>query len=176
MRFIEAPVQGAYIVDVNRIGDERGYFGRLWCQHEFEEQGLKAHISQSNIGVSKQAGTLRGLHYQKAPHQEVKIVRCTRGAMFDVIVDLRPDSPTFRQWFGMELTQENATMLYVPEGCATGYQTLVDDTEMYYNATEFYHPESAAGVRYDDPAFGIEWPTEITVISENDVNWPDFTG
>ena len=176
MKFTEAPIEGAYIVDVNRIGDERGYFGRLWCQHEFEELGLKAHIRQSNIGVSKQAGTLRGLHYQIAPHQEVKIVRCSRGAMFDVIVDLRSDSPTFKQWFGLELTQDNATMLYVPEGCATGYQTLVDDTEMYYNATEFYHPESATGVRYDDPAFGIEWPGEITVMSDNDVNWPDFAG
>ena len=176
MKFTEAPVKDAYIIDVNRIGDERGYFGRLWCQKEFEELGLKAHICQSNIGVSKQAGTLRGLHFQTAPHQEVKIVRCSRGAMFDVIVDLRPDSPTFKQWFGMELTEENATMLYVPEGCGTGYQTLVDDTEMYYHATEFYHPESATGVRHDDPAFGIEWPREITVMSDNDVNWPDFTG
>ena len=175
MRFTETPIEGAYIVDVNRIGDERGYFGRLWCQQELSELGLKAYVCQSNIGVSKKAGTLRGLHYQKAPHQEVKIVRCSRGAMFDVIVDLRPDSPTFKQWFGMELTQENATMLYVPEGCATGYQTLVDDTEMYYNATEFYHPESATGIRYDDPAFNIEWPREITVVSDNDLEWPDFT-
>jgi len=176
MKFTEGPIKGAYIIDVKRIGDERGYFGRLWCQKEFEALGLKAHISQSNIGVNKQAGTLRGLHYQTAPHLEVKIVRCSRGAMFDVIVDLRPDSSTFKQWFGRELTADNATMLYVPEGCATGYQTLVDDTEMYYHATEFYHPESATGVRFDDPAFGIEWPVEITGMSDNDANWPDYIG
>ncbi len=176
MKFTEAPIKGAYIIDVNRIGDDRGYFGRLWCQKEYEDMGLKANICQSNIGVSKKAGTLRGLHYQTPPHQEVKIVRCSRGAMFDVIVDLRPDSPTFKQWFGMELNEDNATMLYVPEGCATGYLTLVDNTEMYYHATEFYHPESATGVRYNDPAFGIEWPGEINVLSDNDINWPDFTG
>ncbi len=176
MKFTEAPIQGAYIIDVNRIGDERGFFGRLWCQKEYEALGLKAQLCQSNIGFSRQAGTLRGLHIQQAPHQEVKIVRCTRGAMFDVIVDLRPHSPTFKQWFGLELNADNATMLYVPEGCATGYQTLVDDTEMYYLATEFYHPESARGVRYDDPAFKIDWPRSPTVMSENDKNWPDFTG
>ena len=176
MKFTEAPIKGAYIIDVNRIGDDRGYFGRLWCEKEFEEHGLVSNISQSNIGVSKLAGTLRGLHYQTAPHQEVKIVRCSRGAMFDVILDLRPESPTYKQWFGMELNEENATMLYVPEGCATGYLTLKDNTEMYYHATEFYHPESATGVRHNDPAFGIEWPGEITTMSENDVSWPDFEG
>jgi len=174
MKFTETPIKGAYIIEVNRIGDDRGYFGRLWCQKEYEEHGLVANICQSNIGVSKSAGTLRGLHYQTAPHQEVKIVRCSRGAMFDVILDLRPDSPTFKQWFGLELTEDNASMLYVPEGCATGYQTLKDDTEIYYHATEFYHPESARGVRYDDPAFNIQWPGKITTISENDTSWPDF--
>jgi dTDP-4-dehydrorhamnose 3,5-epimerase len=176
MKFTEAPIKGAYIIDVNRIGDDRGYFGRLWCQNEFEELGLIAHIRQSNIGVNKRAGTLRGLHYQTAPHLEAKIVRCSRGAMFDVIIDLRLESSTFKQWFGMELTEENATMLYVPEGCATGYQTLVDDTEMYYHATEFYHPESATGVRFNDAAFGIQWPAEITEMSDNDINWPNFVG
>jgi dTDP-4-dehydrorhamnose 3,5-epimerase len=176
MKFTEGPIKGAYNIDVNRIGDERGYFGRLWCQNEFEELGLRAHIRQSNIGANKRVGTLRGLHYQTPPHLEAKIVRCSRGGMFDVIVDLRPESSTFKQWFGMELTEENATMLYVPEGCATGYQTLVDDTEMYYHATEFYHPESATGVRFDDPAFGIQWPAEITEMSDNDINWPNFVG
>jgi dTDP-4-dehydrorhamnose 3,5-epimerase len=176
MIFTKAPIHGAYIIDVKRIGDDRGFFGRLWCQKEYEQNGLKANIAQSNIGVSKSAGTLRGLHFQRAPHREVKIVRCSRGAMFDVILDLRPESPTFKQWFGMELTGGNATMLYVPEGCATGYLTLVDDTEMYYHATEFYHPESATGVRYDDPAFGIKWPGEIKVLSDNDRTWPDFAG
>ena len=174
MKFTEAPIQGAYIIEVDRIGDDRGFFGRLWCQKEYDSLGLKSHICQSNIGVSKLAGTLRGLHYQKPPHQEVKIVRCSRGAMFDVIVDLRPYSTTFKRWFGLELTAENAKMLYVPEGCATGYLTLVDDTEMYYHATEFYHPKSATGVRYNDSAFNITWPGEIKVMSDNDKNWPDF--
>lgn len=175
MKFTKAPIEGAYIIEVNRIGDDRGYFGRLWCQKEFENHGLIANICQSNVGFSKSAGTLRGLHYQVAPHQEVKIVRCSRGAMFDVILDLRPDSSTYKQWFGMELSEDNASMLYVPEGCATGYLTLRDNTEMYYHATEFYHPESATGVRYDDPAFGITWPGEITTISDNDISWPAFT-
>jgi dTDP-4-dehydrorhamnose 3,5-epimerase len=174
MKFTKTAIDGAYIIDVTRIGDDRGFFGRLWCQKEFEEMGLVANICQSNIGVSSKAGTLRGLHFQKPPYQEVKIVRCSRGAMFDVIVDLRPDSRTFKHWFGVELNQNNARMLYVPEGCATGYQTLVDDTEMYYHASQFYHPESATGVRYNDPAFNIEWPLEISVISDNDTSWPDF--
>jgi dTDP-4-dehydrorhamnose 3,5-epimerase len=175
MKFTETSVKGAFVIDVDRIGDERGYFGRLWCEKEYQEHGLVAKIAQSNIGVSPKAGTQRGLHYQRSPHVEAKIVRCSRGAIFDVIVDVRPDSPTHKQWFGMELTGESATMLYVPEGCATGYITLVDDTEMYYHATEFYHPESATGVRYDDPAFGIQWPREPSTISDGDRNWPDYT-
>ena len=174
MDFSETPIEGAYVIDVNRIGDDRGFFGRLWCHKEFEDKGLVANIAQSNIGVSKRAGTLRGLHYQKPPHQEVKIIRCPRGAIFDVIVDLRPHSGTFKQWFGVELTEQNSRMLYVPEGCATGYQTLVDDTEIYYHTSEYFHPESATGVRYNDPAFNIQWPMDVTVISENDTGWADF--
>jgi dTDP-4-dehydrorhamnose 3,5-epimerase len=143
---------------------------------EYEEMELISYISQSNIGFSKTAGTTRGLHYQKAPHQEVKIVRCSRGAMFDVILDLRPDSRTFKHWFGIVLNEDNTTMLYVPEGCATGYQSLVDNTEMYYYTTEFYAPESATGVRYNDPAFGIEWAREATVMFDNNKIWPDFPG
>lgn len=172
MKFAELPIKGAYVIDINRIGDDRGFFGRLWCVKEYQAIGLNPKICQSNIGVSKYKGTLRGLHYQNAPHQEVKIVRCSRGAIFDVVVDLRPNSLTYSQWFGLELNEENATMLYVPEGCATGYLTLTDDTEMYYHTTEFYHPESEAGVRYDDPAFGIEWPEEIKLLSDKDKNWP----
>lgn len=175
MKFTKAPIHGAYTIDVNRIGDDRGYFGRLWCQKEFEELGLASNICQSNIGVSKTMGTLRGLHYQRPPHQEVKIIRCSRGAIFDVIVDLRSDSPTYKKWFGTELNAENARMLYVPEGCATGYLTLTDDTEIYYHATEFYEPSAATGVRYDDPAFGIEWPGEIKSLSDNDRGWDYFT-
>lgn len=175
MEFIKTPIEGAYLIDVKRIGDDRGFFGRLWCENEMSGMGLATHISQCNIGVSAKAGTLRGLHFQHAPHQEVKIVRCPRGAIYDVIVDLRPDSPTFKQWFAAELTEENARMIYVPEGCATGYQTLKDDTEIYYLTTAVYHPDSATGVRYDDPAFGIEWPLPISSISDNDINWPDFS-
>lgn len=175
MKFTETPIAGAYIIDVDRIGDERGFFGRLWCEQDYKEMGLVPHIRQVNVGFNHKAGTLRGLHYQKPPHLEVKIVRCTRGALFDVIVDLRPDSPSYRQWFGLELTQDNTSMLYVPEGCATGYQTLVDDTEMYYMATEFYHPESATGVRYNDPAFNIEWPMEVTAMSDGDSQWRDYS-
>lgn len=174
MIFTETEISGSYLIDVKRIGDDRGFFGRLWCEREMEEMGLVSSIKQSNIGVSPLKGTLRGLHYQTAPHQEVKIIRCPRGAIYDVIVDLRPDSPTFKEWFAVELTAENSRMLYVPEGCATGYQTLVDDTEIYYHTSEFYHPESATGVRHDDPAFGIEWPLPIAAISDNDKNWKNF--
>mgnify|MGYP001627807474 FL=1 len=174
MIFTETEISGSYLIDVKRIGDDRGFFGRLWCEREMEEMGLVSSIKQSNIGVSPLKGTLRGLHYQTAPHQEVKTIRCPRGAIYDVIVDLRPDSPTFKKWFAVELTAENSRMLYVPEGCATGYQTLVDDTEIYYHTSEFYHPESATGVRHDDPAFGIEWPLPIAAISDNDKNWKNF--
>lgn len=174
MIFTETEISGSYLIDVKRIGDDRGFFGRLWCEREMEEMGLVSSIKQSNIGVSPLKGTLRGLHYQTAPHQEVKIIRCPRGAIYDVIVDLRPDSPTFKKWFAVELTAENNRMLYVPEGCATGYQTLVDDTEIYYHTSEFYHPQSATGVRHDDPAFGIEWPLPIAAISDNDKNWKNF--
>ena len=174
MIFTETDIAGSYLIDVKRIGDDRGFFGRLWCEREMEEMGLVSVIKQSNIGVSPLKGTLRGLHYQKPPYQEVKIIRCPRGAIYDVIVDLRPDSPTFKRWFAVELTAENSRMLYVPEGCATGYQTLVEDTEIYYHTSEFYHPESATGVRHDDPAFGIEWPLPVSAISENDKNWKNF--
>ena len=174
MIFTETEISGSYLIDVKRIGDDRGFFGRLWCEREMEEMGLVSSIKQSNIGVSPLKGTLRGLHYQTAPHHEVKIIRCPRGAIYDVIVDLRPDSPTFKKWFAVELTAENSRMLYFPEGCATGYQTLVDDNEIYYHTSEFYHPESATGVRHDDPAFGIEWPLPIAAISDNDKNWKNF--
>ncbi|MEN7342624.1 MAG: dTDP-4-dehydrorhamnose 3,5-epimerase [Pseudomonadota bacterium] len=174
MKFTETSVDGAYLIDVNRIGDERGYFGRLWCEREMAEQGLVSDIKQSNVGFSPLKGTLRGLHYQTAPHQEVKIVRCTRGAVFDVVVDLRRESPTFKRWHGVELNPDNGTMLYVPEGCATGYLTLAPDSEIYYHASEFYAPENATGVRWDDPAFGIEWPETPVVMSENDTGWKNF--
>lgn len=174
MKFAETSVQGAYVIDVDRIGDSRGYFGRLWCEKELEQQGLVSHIKQSNIGFSPEAGTLRGLHYQKAPYEEVKIVRCTRGSVFDVVVDIRSESPTYRMWFGIEITPDNASMLYVPKGCATGYLTLQENSEIYYSTSEFYAPEAATGIRYDDPLFDIEWPGDIKVLSDNDTSWPDY--
>ena len=174
MKFSETPVTGAYVIDVDRIGDSRGYFGRLWCEKELQEQGLVSLIRQSNIGFSPDAGTLRGLHYQRPPFEEVKIVRCTRGAVFDVVADIRRDSPTFGKWFGIELNPDNASMLYVPEGCVTGYLTLLDNSEIYYNTSEFYAPDAATGIRYDDPLFNIDWPAEIKTLSDNDKSWPDF--
>ena len=174
MKFSETPVTGAYVIDVERIGDSRGYFGRLWCEKELDKQGLVSCIRQSNIGFSPDAGTLRGLHFQRPPHEEVKIVRCTRGAVFDVVADIRRDSPTFGKWFGIELNPDNASMLYVPEGCATGYLTLLDDSEIYYNTSEFYAPGAATGIRYDDPLFNIDWPAEIKILSDNDKGSPDF--
>jgi len=172
MVFTETPLKGAYLVDVERRVDSRGFFGRAWCQQEFEGQKLTAHLTQANIGFSEKRGTLRGMHYQATPYQEVKLVRCTMGAIYDVIIDLRPDSPSYRQWFGVELTAETRRMLYVPEGCAHGYQTLADASEVFYQTSQFYSPEWARGVRYDDPQFGISWPTEVRTISDADSNWP----
>lgn len=173
MRFVETPLAGCYVIEQDRIQDHRGYFVRVWCQRELEEHGLKAEVLQANVGFSRQRGTLRGLHYQRFPHAEVKIVRCTRGAMFDVAVDLRPASPTFKRWYGIELTAENGKMLYVPEGFAQGYLTLVDDTEMTYQTSRFFDREAATGVRYNDPKLRIVWPEDVQVISEQDKKWPD---
>ena len=174
MRFTETRVRGAYVLEPEPIRDERGFFGRLWCARELEAHGLNAEIRQTNIGFSDRRGTLRGLHLQRAPHAEVKLVRCTRGAVFDVVVDLRTGSPSFRRWAGIELTADNHRALYVPEGCATGYLTLTDSAEIYYHTSAFYAPAAATGVRFDDPAFGIEWPEAVRVISTADRGWPDF--
>ena len=153
MLFSETPLSGCYVIEPERMQDHRGFFTRVWCQKELEQRGLKADVLQSNVGFSHRKGTLRGLHYQQTPHAEVKIVRCTRGAMFDVVVDLRPQSPTYKQWFGVELTEGNGKMIYVPEGFAQGYMTLVDNTEMNYHTSKFFDRESASGVLYDDSAF-----------------------
>ena len=174
MKFIETGLDGVYVIEPERINDHRGFFARIWCQNELRQLGLRTELAQSNVGFNYRKGTLRGLHFQEPPHAEVKIVRCSRGAIFDVIVDLRPESPSYKHWFGVELSEENCKMIYAPEGFAQGYITLVDNTEMYYHTTEFYHPASAFGVRYDDPAFGIEWPIAISDMSEQDRNWPDF--
>ena len=158
MIFEETPLRGAYVIEPERINDHRGFFARVWCKKELERRGLNSELSQSNIGFSHVKGTLRGLHFQKPPHAESKIVRCTRGSIFDVIVDLRPESPTYKRWFGIELSDENGKMVYVAEGMAQGYMTLQDNTEINYHATEFFNAEAASGVRFDDPVLGIRWP------------------
>lgn len=176
MIFTETGLTGAYVVGIKRIEDDRGFFARGWCRREFEEAGLNPGLVQINLARSLKQGTLRGLHYQEAPHAEAKLARCTKGAIFDVLVDLRPDSPTFKRWFGLELTADNHQMLYVPEGFAHGYETLTDDAEMCYHTSQFYAAASARGVRYDDPAFGIAWPLPVAVISDADRRWADFDG
>ncbi len=175
MIFQETTLPGAYVIEPKRINDHRGFFARIWCKNELQQQGLKAELVQSNVGFSYHRGTLRGLHFQKSPYAEVKIVRCTRGVIFDVIVDLRPESPSYKRWFGVELSEENCRMIYVPEGFAQGYITLADNTEIYYHTSEFYNPGSAFGVRYNDPEFGIAWPTDVAVISQQDREWPDYS-
>ena len=176
MRFVETGLAGAYVLEVERREDSRGFFGRAFCVNEMTAHGLNPKVVQANVGFSRAKGTLRGMHLQLAPHAEVKLVRCTMGAVFDVIVDLRPDSPTHRKWFGLELTAENRKALYIPEGFAHGYQTLADDTEITYQTSEFYAPGSAKGVRYNDSAFGITWPLAVTSISDADAAWPDYAG
>ena len=174
MIFTEGKVKDAFVIDPERIEDERGFFTRVWCRKEFGHLS-SPQIAQANVVFSRLKGTLRGMHFQAAPFEEAKLVRCTQGAIYDVTVDLRPESPTYKQWVGAELTADNRRMLYVPEGCAHGFETLVDNTEIYYLATEFYMPQAAWGVRPDDPAFGIEWPLKIEVISSRDRSWPDYS-
>jgi len=175
MYFLATPLAGAHLVEIARIGDERGFFGRSWCRREMAEHGLDSEIAQVNTSFSRSRGTLRGLHFQIAPHRESKLVRCTRGAIFDVIVDLRPESPTFRQWFGAELSADNHVALYSPKGFAQGFITLQDDTEITYFASDSYAPGTDRGVRWDDPQFGIRWPLQPVVMSDKDRQWPDFT-
>lgn len=175
MIFVETNLTGAFIIEPERLEDERGFLARTWCQHQFEAHGLDSQLVQCSISFNKKKGTLRGMHYQVAPYEEARLVRCTMGAIYDVIIDLRPHSPTFRNWISTELTEENRRMLYIPEGFAHGFLTLEDNTEVFYQMSEFYHPEFARGTRWDDPAFGIEWPTDITVISDKDREYPDFT-
>jgi dTDP-4-dehydrorhamnose 3,5-epimerase len=175
MDFAKTEIGGAFLISLRRIEDHRGYFARGWCRDEFSQHGLNSKMVQLNIGFSAKKGTLRGLHYQNAPHEEAKLVRCTRGAIYDVIVDLRPESPTCGQWIAGELSAENSLMLYVPEGCAHGYQTLVDDTEMYYLTSRPYAASAARGVRYNDPVLAISWPLSVASISEADRSWPDYS-
>lgn len=175
MRFTETKLRGAFIIEPEPIEDERGFFARTWCRREFEAHGLNPQLVQCNISLNKKKGTLRGMHYQEAPHEEAKLVRCTRGAIYDVIIDLRPSSPTFKEWVPVVLTAESRCMLYVPEGFAHGFQTLEDSTEVFYQMSEFYVPECAKGVRWDDAAFNIEWPADKRIVSARDRQYPDFS-
>ncbi|MBO9650486.1 MAG: dTDP-4-dehydrorhamnose 3,5-epimerase [Variovorax sp.] len=172
MIFNETPLKGAYTIELEKRGDERGFFARLFCAREFAEKNLASQFVQINNSLSGARGTLRGMHYQLAPHDEVKLVRCIQGALFDVIVDLRPDSPTFRRWHGAELSASNRRMMYVPAGFAHGFLTLKDDTEALYLVNSFYAPDAERGLRFNDPALGIEWPSDPTVISAKDEAWP----
>lgn len=172
MRFVSTPLAGAFLIELERIPDERGFFSRAYCQREFAEHGLETATAQCNVSFNRQTGTLRGLHYQIAPHAEAKLVRCTSGRIFDVIVDLRPDSPSRYRWHAAELSASNRRMLYVPKGFAHGFQTLADDTEVFYQMSESYHPESARGLRWNDPRLGIEWPIGEPTVSEKDRGYP----
>lgn len=171
MIFTETNLPGAYIIELRPSHDERGFFARSWCQREFAARGLKTEVRQCNISFNKQKGTLRGMHYQAKPHEEAKLVTCIRGAVHDVIIDLRSNSPTFKQWLGVELNHQDRRMLYIPEGFAHGFQTLEDNTEVFYYMFEFYHPESARGFRWDDPVFAITWPLDVAKISPNDKSY-----
>jgi dTDP-4-dehydrorhamnose 3,5-epimerase len=174
MIFVETRIQGAYVVELERLEDERGFFARTWCQREFVAHGLNPALVQCNLSFNQCQGTLRGIHYQTKPHEEAKLVACTMGAMYDVILDLRPASPSFTQWIAVELTETNRRMFYVPEGCAHGFLTLADHTQVFYHMSEFYTPACARGVRWNDPAFGITWPARVQVISEQDQHYPNF--
>jgi dTDP-4-dehydrorhamnose 3,5-epimerase len=165
---------GAFIVRPEPIADERGFFARTFCREEFVAQGLNPNLAQCSVSFNKRRGTLRGMHYQKAPHEEDKLVRCTMGAIYDVLVDIRPGSPTFRRWSGVELSAENRTAVYIPKGFAHGFLTLSDDTEVFYQMSEPFQPECAAGVRWNDPAFGVSWPADVRVISDRDQAYPNF--
>lgn len=174
MRFIAMQLAGLWLVEPERLEDERGFFARTWCEREFREHGLDSRLVQCNISFNQKRGTLRGMHYQVAPYEETKLVSCTQGSIYDVAVDLRPGSATFRQWVGIELSVENRRMLYIPAGFAHGFITLEDQSTVFYQMSEFYHAEAARGVRWNDPALGIEWPIPVAVISDKDRSYPDL--
>jgi dTDP-4-dehydrorhamnose 3,5-epimerase len=176
MKFTETRLEGAFVVELEKREDHRGFFARAFCKEEFEAHGLNGTVVQANVSGSHVRGTLRGMHFQRHPHEEVKMIRCTRGAVYDVIIDLRQESPTYTQWLGVELSRANGKLLYVPEGFAHGYLTLEDDSEVLYLVTQFYAPGSESGVRYDDPAFGVEWPAGVPIeaMTDKDRSWPDY--
>lgn len=174
MLFRATKIPGVFLIDLERRVDDRGYFARVFCQREFEAMGLNPCIAQMNWSANARKGTLRGVHYQVAPNREAKVVCCTRGALYDVVLDLRVDSPSYRSWVGVELTAENRRMLYIPEGCGHGFQTMADNTEVLYLMSEFYSPDHARGILYNDPAFCIDWPLPVSCISDADRAWPTF--
>lgn len=172
MLFLPTEIDGVWIIEAEPRSDTRGVFARVWCEEEFAARGLDTRLAQANTAFNHRRGTLRGMHYQQAPAAEVKLVRCTQGALFDVALDLRTDSPTYHRWVGVELSAANRRMLYIPRGCAHGYQTREDGTELWYGASHPYTASAATGVRHDDPAFGITWPEPVSVISDADAGWP----
>lgn len=174
MKFTALRVDGCYLVEPEPVVDERGFFARTFCREEFTRHGLNPELMQCSVSFNQRVGTLRGMHYQKPPHAEAKLVRCTAGAVYDVVLDLRPGSSSYLRWEGIELQADNHLAVYIPEGCAHGFVTLVDASEVYYQMSVAYHPEAAAGVRWDDPAFGIEWPLDDIIISERDSNYASW--
>lgn len=174
MIFIETKLKGSFTIEIEKLEDERGFFARTWDRKIFEEKVSNPNLAQCNISFNKLKGTLRGMHYQKEPYQEAKLVRCTKGRIYDVVIDLRPKSQTFKEWFGVELSEDNHAMHYVPEGFAHGFQTLEDNSEVFYQISEFYKPEYSAGIRWDDKAFQITWPLKPTQISKRDLSYEQF--
>lgn len=174
MKFHEAKIAGVFEICLELRPDNRGFFARAWCQKEFEAQGLNSRVVQCNISRNAWKGTLRGMHYQAHPFSETKVVRCTRGAVYDVVLDLRPQSPTFKQWVSVVLTEESGNMVYIPNGCAHGFLTLSDGADVFYQMSEFYNPDAARGIRWNDDSFGIVWPEKVKVMSERDRTYPDF--
>jgi dTDP-4-dehydrorhamnose 3,5-epimerase len=175
VKFTKLAIAGSYLVELERMADERGFFARTFCSREFEAQGLSGKLVQCSTSFNLKKGTLRGMHYQKAPAEEDKLVRCTMGALFDVFIDLRPASPTFRRWVGTELSADNRKALYIPKGCAHGFLTLADNSEIFYQMSEFWEPGHGAGVRWNDPAFGVEWPATPAILAPRDATYPDFS-
>jgi dTDP-4-dehydrorhamnose 3,5-epimerase len=173
MKLTRLPLGGAHLVELEPVADERGFFARTWCAEEFRSYGLNSKVAQCSISFNRCRGTLRGVHYQAEPHAEAKLVRCTAGVIYDVILDLRPLSVTYLKWLAVELTAANRKMLYIPEGLAHGFQTLTDNTEVFYQMSVDHHPEDARGVRWNDPIFGIEWPVHDPIISQRDLSYPD---
>ena len=174
MKWTPLPLTGAYLVEIQPSSDERGFFARTWCAEEMRQLGLNAQFVQCSISYNARRGTLRGMHYQAQPHAETKLVRCSAGSIYDVLLDVRPDSATFRRWFAVELSAANRKAVYIPAGFAHGFQSLSDHSEVFYQISESYRPDHAHGVRWNDPAFGIEWPVETVILSERDRSFPDF--